>query len=228
VSLYFYREAGAEQNPDGVTWHCVQGKNLSFGRSEAPEKTAAAICGVTPGTVWADYRGERITCPDCLLKLAERQRVIINAPAGLTPEQNAEIDGLCAELGVTRKELEKQYARIDRSRRREATSLAKWYREQIETFTNPRTVKDAYFRHYYSNPYPPRSKEGKAWLKDHPRFAWDGAVWRWSYSVMLSNSGKSVRDYGQTFFAEDGRTSADPRLPPNRRNDPERNWGLPE
>lgn len=92
----------------------------------------------------------------------------------------------------------------------------------------PLTHEDAYWRHYNSNPHPPQSKEGRAWLKENPWFEFNGKRWRRETSPMKSNSGKTIVAWNPTYYAEDGEVVKGFHRAPNRRNDPDRNWGLPE
>ena len=57
---------------------------------------------------------------------------------------------------------------------------------------------------------------------------YDGKTWERSWSPMMSNSGKTVIDADTIFRGADGRVIYKARGNPNRRNDPDRNWGLPE
>lgn len=75
-----------------------------------------------------------------------------------------------------------------------------------------------------SCPHPPYSKERTAWLRSN-HFPFDGTLWARSATPMLSNSGKSVRAWSVVYRGEDGRHVARDALS-NRRNSPERNWGL--
>lgn len=106
----------------------------------------------------------------------------------------------------------------ERRRQKEAERLAK----------PPLTHEDAYWRHYNSNPHPPQSKEGRAWLKENPWFEFNGKRWRRETSPMKSNSGKTIVAWNPTYYAEDGEIVKGFHRAPNRRNDPNRNWGLPE
>lgn len=58
-------------------------------------------------------------------------------------------------------------------------------------------------------------------------FTYDGTTWKMQSMGYKSNSGKTTR-YETVFVGEDGRRVESMPVPKNRRNDPERNWGLPE
>lgn len=70
------------------------------------------------------------------------------------------------------------------------------------------------------------------WMREHQgEFEYDGTKWTRSASPMRSNSGKTVVHWTIGFKGEDGRIVHNLDISPpvkNRRNDPDRNWGLPE
>lgn len=70
----------------------------------------------------------------------------------------------------------------------------------------------------------PRAR-GK-WMYENT-FEYDGTTWTRSYQAMKSNSGKSTVDSSTYFVGSDGRRFEKEAGSPNRRNDPERNHGLP-
>jgi hypothetical protein len=60
-------------------------------------------------------------------------------------------------------------------------------------------------------------------------FTYDGTTWHRDRGTMKSNSGKTTYTTSETFVGADGRVvSRDSGRPLNRRNDPERDWGLPD
>ena len=60
-------------------------------------------------------------------------------------------------------------------------------------------------------------------------FEFDGTVWKRNWGAMTSNSGKTKTTTSEVFVGADGRTIGyQLDIPLNRRNDPNRNWGLPE
>lgn len=70
----------------------------------------------------------------------------------------------------------------------------------------------------------PRAR-GK-WMNENT-FEHDGTAWTRSYNAMKSNSGKTTVDSSTSFVGADGRLFEELAGSPNRRNDPERTWGLP-
>jgi hypothetical protein len=69
----------------------------------------------------------------------------------------------------------------------------------------------------------PRAR-GK-WMNEN-EFTYDGTVWQRSMTAYKSNSGKTIVDRDMVFYSADGRTLRCTSGSPNRRNDPDRNWGL--
>src|ERR1019366_10241044 len=59
-------------------------------------------------------------------------------------------------------------------------------------------------------------------------FSYDGTTWERSNFEHRSNSGKSVVHRTIIFSGKDGRAISNGERRPNRRSDPNRNWGLPE
>lgn len=63
------------------------------------------------------------------------------------------------------------------------------------------------------------------WMRENT-FSHEGMVWQRDMLPYKSNSGKTIVDRSTTFCSEDGRVIRSPANSPNRRNDPDRNWGL--
>jgi hypothetical protein len=57
-------------------------------------------------------------------------------------------------------------------------------------------------------------------------FEYDGTTWTREWNPVMSNTGKSVVDSTEIFRGADGRVIYKAAGKPNRRNDPDRNWGL--
>lgn len=74
-------------------------------------------------------------------------------------------------------------------------------------------------------PYKTSRARGK-WMQEST-FKHDGTVWTRTYQPMKSNTGKSTVDRSIYFVGADGRRFESVAGAPNRRNDPERNHGLP-
>jgi hypothetical protein len=82
--------------------------------------------------------------------------------------------------------------------------------------------------------YTGRSKSDRALVKwmyaNMAAFVFDGETWTRSATSLASNSGKTSY-WNVTYTSTGGRTAtggSGASRPINRRNDPERNWGLPE
>jgi hypothetical protein len=87
-------------------------------------------------------------------------------------------------------------------------------------------LEDAYWRWVRrESPHPEHSPEARRWRQETP-FLHRGARYTRDRSVMRSNSGKTVVGGRTTFSGPDGTMFAGERPALNRRNDPERNWGL--
>lgn len=70
------------------------------------------------------------------------------------------------------------------------------------------------------------TREQVKWMCDNA-FAYDGTSWKRSCFGHTSNSGKN-KTWTVIYKSTDGRTLSNGQWAPNRRNDPKRNWGLPE
>jgi len=73
-------------------------------------------------------------------------------------------------------------------------------------------------------PYPGGSAAAKQWLAT-ASFAYRGVAYQRTRQSMESNSGKTSHRWTQ-YDGADGSSYTNDRPQPNRRNDPERNWGL--
>jgi hypothetical protein len=140
-------------------------------------------------------------------------------PKGVSQEM-VEIPEAEIQRILKREEANKKRSETRRKNRelKEATRLAQ----------PPATHEDAYWRHWENCPYPKYSSESKQWIKNNPWFDFDGKKWKRHASAMRSNSGKSVQGYNVTFVSEDGEQVQGKKPTLNRRNDPARNYGLPE
>jgi hypothetical protein len=92
----------------------------------------------------------------------------------------------------------------------------------------PVSHEDAYWRHWKKCPHPQHSPESRQWIKDNPWFEFQEKLWRRTARPMRSNSGKHIVGWNVDYTSQDGVAVEGARVPPNRRNDPLRNWGLPE
>jgi len=73
-------------------------------------------------------------------------------------------------------------------------------------------------------PFPEGSKERAKWMKSNP-FEFGGIQFARKATSLRSNSGKSTVAWQVTFRGSDGTVISNEPLK-NRRNDPDRNWGL--
>jgi hypothetical protein len=87
-------------------------------------------------------------------------------------------------------------------------------------------LEDAYWRWVRREcPHPRHSSEEHRWREETP-FLHLGARYTRDRTVMRSNSGKTVVGGRTTFMGPGGAVFAGEPVTPNRRNDPEWNWGL--
>lgn len=87
-------------------------------------------------------------------------------------------------------------------------------------------LEDAYWRWMnQACPYPRYSAEARSWRKA-VLFEYRGVQYTRDRYIMRSNSGKSVVGGTTTFYGADGSVFSCEGPAPNRRNDPDRNWGL--
>jgi hypothetical protein len=136
-------------------------------------------------------------------------------------------------LGLSKEEFAQMVAELERkesaNRKRSETMEAKAAAKRAERLSRPPVDhEDAYWRYVDTCPFLPYTEERKAWLRDNPRFEFEGKRWRREVAPMRSNSGKTVVAWNPSYVAEDGERVQGDRAPKNRRNDPDRNWGLPE
>ena len=73
--------------------------------------------------------------------------------------------------------------------------------------------------------FPRGSNKRKHWLKDNAAFEMNGTIYTRSAHPMWSNSGKSITGWLRSFTGSDGTVISNDQIR-NRRNDPDRNWGL--
>ena len=92
----------------------------------------------------------------------------------------------------------------------------------------PSELENAWWRWVDEN-CPKKSRTGRGkWMREN-ELSYGGTVWSRYRESMRSNSGKTHYTTSLSFHAADGRTVAEKMdLPLNRRNDPDRNWGLHE
>ncbi len=124
-------------------------------------------------------------------------------------------------------ECDKAAAKEKRAEERRLAREAKREAEREERRRNPKSPVDAYYNHLEKCPFPSWEKANRrTWKKENPTFEYNGITYRDHWSPQLSNSGKTTRWAGY-LTGSDGSTIVikDDHMN-NRRNDPERNWGL--
>src|SRR4051812_36586796 len=65
------------------------------------------------------------------------------------------------------------------------------------------------------------------WMSSND-FHYDGTIWKRTMMAHRSNTGKSVVARSIVYRSKDGRVIGSGGWKPNRRSDPDRNWGLPD
>ncbi|MCA1376474.1 MULTISPECIES: hypothetical protein [unclassified Bradyrhizobium] len=123
-----------------------------------------------------------------------------------------------------RKAEEKEKRREERRLAREAERAA----AREERRRNPKSPIDAYYNHMEKCPHASGTKERRAWKKENPTFEFNGVTYRDDWSPQLSNSGKTTRWMGYLSGSDGSTHEIMNEHANNRRNDPKRNWGLPE
>ena len=124
-----------------------------------------------------------------------------------------------------RKDEEKKRRKEERERAREAVRQA----AREERRRNPKSPIDAYYNHMDNCPFSwLEPKERRAWKKDNPTFEFNGVTYCDHWSPQRSNSGKTTRWMGYLTGSDGSSIMIKDEHINNWRNDPERNWGLPE
>jgi hypothetical protein len=137
-------------------------------------------------------------------------------PQGLTKEQWM---GILADLG------RREAANQKRSTTMKAKAAAK---KAARLALPPTNLDDAWKRHSSTCPHPAYSQAATDWFRENRNFAFDGTVWRRERRFQRTNSGKGERLRSITYYGDDGRVISAYDEGSNRRNDPERDWGLPD
>jgi hypothetical protein len=114
----------------------------------------------------------------------------------------------------------------EEKRKREEARHQEYLARLEERRRNPKNPIEAYRNYMEQCPFP-SGKKRSAWKAASP-FVFNGVTFQDHWSRQLSNSGKSGRWHGYLTGSDGSRHEiVDERLN-NRRNDPDRNWGLPE
>ncbi|MCW2086186.1 UNVERIFIED_ORG: hypothetical protein M2193_008361 [Bradyrhizobium japonicum] len=130
-----------------------------------------------------------------------------------------------------------EYLQSDEFKELERKDEAKRQRDQArrsdrsarlkERRRNPQTPIDAYRNWMEQCPYPSGSKKRKEWKKANP-LSFNGVTYADHWSPQLSNSGKTTRWHGWLTGSDGSRHDIIDEHINNRRNDADRNWGLPD
>ncbi|MGR9363661.1 hypothetical protein ACU8OO_34980 (plasmid) [Rhizobium leguminosarum] len=137
-------------------------------------------------------------------------------PHGLTKEQWAGI-------------LEDLKKREAASQKRSETVKAKAAAKKAERMARaPVDLDDAWRRHADTCPHPAYSQAATEWFRENGRFQFEGTMWRRERRFQTTNSGKGKRLRSITYYGDDGRVVTTYDEGPNRRNDSNRDWGLPD
>ncbi|MET3225854.1 hypothetical protein ABIF35_006641 [Bradyrhizobium japonicum] len=122
------------------------------------------------------------------------------------------------------KELErKDEAKRQRDKARRSDQEARL----MERRRNPQTPIDAYRNWMEQCPYPSGSKKRLEWKRANP-LLFNGVTYVDHWSPQLSNSGKTTRWHGWLTGSDGSRHDIIDEHINNRRNDADRNWGLPD
>ena len=114
------------------------------------------------------------------------------------------------------------------SQKRSAAMKAYHARKKAERLARPpSSLDEAWKRHADACPHPRGTSEATAWYRD-AKFDFDGTHWLRRVQYQTSNSGKTRFVNKITYHGDDGRTVVTKDDGLNRRNDPSRNWGLPD
>ncbi|KEA04501.1 MULTISPECIES: hypothetical protein [Rhizobium/Agrobacterium group] len=137
-------------------------------------------------------------------------------PQGLNREQWA---GILVELNK----------REAANQKRSETMKAKAAAKKAERLALPPVdLDEAWRRHADTCPHPAYSQAATGWFRENKSFDFDGTAWRRERRFQTSNSGKSKRLRSITYHGADGRVVTSYDEGPNRRNDSDRDWGLPD
>lgn len=112
-------------------------------------------------------------------------------------------------------------------RKREEAKHQEWLARREERRRNPKTPIDAYRNWMEQCPHPSGSKKRKEWKQANP-LVFNEVTYVDHWSPQLSNSGKTTRWHGWLSGSDGSHHEIVDEHINNRRNDPNRNWGLPE
>ena len=160
-----------------------------------------------------------------LKKAAIPVQTITTSPLQLS---EADIDAMINSPEFN-EENRKREEKRKRAEERRLAREAKREAEREERRRNPKSPIDAYYNYVERCPFSRwEPKQRRAWKNDNPTFEFDGVAYRDHWSPQLSNSGKTTRWMGYLTGSDGSSILIKDDHINNRRNDPERNWGLPE
>jgi DNA-binding MarR family transcriptional regulator len=111
--------------------------------------------------------------------------------------------------------------------RREEVKHQEWLARREERRRNPKSPIDAYRNWMELCPHPSGSKKRREWKQTNP-LVFNGITYIDHWSPQRSNSGKTTRWHGWLRGSDGSHHEIIDEHINNRRNDPKRNWGLPE
>ncbi|WP_156381073.1 hypothetical protein [Aminobacter sp. DSM 101952] len=136
-------------------------------------------------------------------------------------------------LGLSKEQWMSMLDEVERrdaaNRKRSETMKAKSAAKRAERLARPpANLDEAWARHADTCPHPAYSLAAQTWFRENLRFYFDGTFWRRERRYQTTNSGKGRRLRSLTYYGEDGRVVTTHEVGPNRRNDPDRDYGLPD
>lgn len=147
-------------------------------------------------------------------------------PEPLESDEETEIEPWIKEW-MESDEYKEHQRKEEAKRAREEAKRQEWLAQQEERRRNPKTPIDAYRNWMETCPHPSGSKKRKEWKRDNP-LVFNGVTYVDQWSPQLSNSGKTTRWAGWLTGSDGSHHTITDEHINNRRNDPNRNWGLPE
>jgi hypothetical protein len=132
------------------------------------------------------------------------------------------------EIGLSDAEIAEMRRKDEAKRKREEERRLAREAQLEERRRTPKSPIDAYYNHMEKCPYYSGTKERRAWKKENPTFEFNGITYQDHWSPQMSNSGKTQRWMGYLTGSDGNSIVIKDEHINNRRNDPKRNWGLPE
>jgi DNA-binding MarR family transcriptional regulator len=147
-------------------------------------------------------------------------------PDEVEPDDNSESDDPWLKEYLQSDEFKELERKDEAKRQREEAKRQEWLARLEERRRNPKTPIDAYRNWMEECPYP-SGKKRREWKSQNP-LVFEGVTYTDHWSPQLSNSGKTTRWHGYLSGSDGSRHEIVNEHINNRRNDPDRNWGLPE